>query len=379
MDGAPITVQTPVPTHGGGLVYRWQGNAVRYLLVTAKDDEQVWVWPKGHIESGDAGDTGATARREVEEEARVSAMVVAPLALSSFTRRDENIVVAYHLMRYVAPIDSRERRKVRWATYAEAMQLLTHEDARAVLVEAQPVLVDHLAAASESGFAAQFLMKEYDALTQEVERNEGRGETRLSMFMTLVTAVIAGLVTLAASDHASAANLVRPVVCFSLVGMLAIGVVLFFRLLKRNEATDGMVADLKSLRAIVRERLDPTGLLGTWRPFKRQLWSGRGGAAATEPRRKFGGLADTVAVINSILAGALAMVLAAEAFPADSSSRVAAWGFVAALATLATHLVYENVRWERHERDVRAGTRLRMSKLLTTDPGREKKDAANEL
>lgn len=338
-------MSTPVPTHGGGLVYRWQGNAVRYLLVTASDDERAWVWPKGHIGPGDAGDAGAAARREVAEEAGVSAMVVAPVALSSFTRRDENIVIAYYLLRYVAPVDALEKRNVRWATYAEAMQLLTHEDARTMLLEAQPVLVDHLAAASESGFAAQFLMKDYDALTQELERNEGRGETRLSMFMTLVTAVIAGLVTLAASDQASAANLVRPVVSFALAGMLAIGVVLFLRLLKRNEVTDGFVADLSRLRAIVRERLDPTGLLSAWRPFKPQQLNSRDGEdPATKRRRKFGGLADTVAVINSILAGALAMVPAAEAFPQDSFGRIAAWGLVAALATLAAHLVCESAR-----------------------------------
>jgi hypothetical protein len=218
------------------------------------------------------------------------------------------------------------------------------------------MLANHLPPASEpeSGFAAQFLMKEYDALTHELARNEDRGEARLTMFLTLVAAVIGGLVTLAASNEEAAVKLVRPVASFAIIGMLAIGVIVFLRLLKRDELTDNLIADLSSLRAIIRERLDPTGLLNTWQPFK-SLWSNStyDGNSSTKPRRRsLGKLANMMAVVNSILAGALAIVLADGIFPEDAfgdDAALAALSLVAALATLGTHLLCERA-WRRRPR-----------------------------
>jgi 8-oxo-dGTP pyrophosphatase MutT (NUDIX family) len=56
-------------TRAGGVVFRLNGQAPRYLLVEASGTRGRWVFPKGRVEDGESG--AMAALREVGEEACV--------------------------------------------------------------------------------------------------------------------------------------------------------------------------------------------------------------------------------------------------------------------------------------------------------------------
>ena len=61
----------------GGLVVRDDGDRLAVLLVRAKKDPSVWVFPKGHIEPGESAADAAV--REVQEESGVVAELLGPI------------------------------------------------------------------------------------------------------------------------------------------------------------------------------------------------------------------------------------------------------------------------------------------------------------
>jgi len=299
-------------THAGGIVYRRVDREVLYALVQSNDAEPVWVWPTGHLEQGESA--AEAAIREVREEAGIDARVVADLPARSFSRGGEASIVDYCLLEHQgSSVVTREARAFVWATYSDACALLTHPESVQLLEAAQSVLVDVLVSsmpASGRDWAAELLMKDYESLTKELELNESRGETRLSIYLTIATAVIAGLVSLSAAKSSAAPEFVRAVGAFGLSALLALGLVLFLRILKRDEKTDGFERDLKQAREIVRSRLDYAGLLVDWSPFRqrRTMNGNRIGQAEGSKSRAIGGLADLVAVIDSIVVAGLVLL-----------------------------------------------------------------------
>lgn len=303
----------PTTTHAGGVVYRVVDGEVLYALVRSNDPVPVWVWPTGHLEPGET--PAQAALREVREETGIAARVVAELPGRSFQRRGEWGRIAYFLLEHSGAVATQELRPVAWTRFGDACALLAHPESVELLTGVQPVLLDTLAksgepSAASNDWAAELLMKDYDALTQELERNEARGETRLSIYLTIVTAVIAGLVSLSAEKSQVEPTFVKAVGAFGMSALLALGLVLFLRMLKRDEKTDGFEQDLKQARDIVRSKLDPAGLLANWAPFKpkRTIPKDRIGQADGTKSRRIGGLADLVAVINSILVGGLVLL-----------------------------------------------------------------------
>ena len=122
-------------THAGGVVFRGAGGEVEYLVVQARDNPTQWVFPKGHIEAG--GTAAETARREVREEAGVSAEILGDAGSHEFELAKETVRTRYFLMRYAAKDEPGEPRGRRWCSYAEAQELLTFADTRALLAEAE--------------------------------------------------------------------------------------------------------------------------------------------------------------------------------------------------------------------------------------------------
>jgi len=290
------------PTHAGGLVYRCTQGVLRYALVTASDDPETWVLPKGHIEQYENAQQAAV--REVLEETGIEARVVSDLGVLRFSRKSQDIRAQFFLMVHEATTPTTEKRKLTWATFDEALELLTHEDARDLLVDAQPFVVAALAAATSSEAAQALLLKDYDSLTQALAANETLGDTRLNFFVGLVTAVVAGLVTLSSSDSTNAQVMSEPVTLFAVLALLALGIVVLFRIIHRNSVTDGYRKDLDRIRAIYREHFDRSGVLHSFRPFSK--WDkDKTGKKPVYKGRSFGGLADTVAVINGLLLAGL--------------------------------------------------------------------------
>lgn len=128
----------PTPTHAGGIVYRMSGGAPEFLLVTARSPRVEWVYPKGRIESGE--DPAAAAIREVEEEAGVRAAIVDQLSDVTVPVKGREQTVRYFLMTTSDPGESREGRRLVWATATMAEQHLAFPEARESLREALALL-----------------------------------------------------------------------------------------------------------------------------------------------------------------------------------------------------------------------------------------------
>jgi ATP adenylyltransferase len=119
----------------GAIVFRREDDRLRVLLVRSKKDRSVWVFPKGHIDPGEAA--ADTAMRETWEEAGVrgelGSAVGAPL---EFQSGDEPVSVQYFVVRAGAEEASPEGRDKQWLSIDEALTTLAFENAREKLREA---------------------------------------------------------------------------------------------------------------------------------------------------------------------------------------------------------------------------------------------------
>ncbi len=91
---------------------------------------------------------------------------------------------------------------------------------------------------SADSASKDLLLADYRHLAESFWNNEKTGETRVSLFIGLVTLVIGALVTLVASDDPPGDDTMRIIVMLSLFGLLMLGVITWLRILKRNETTD---------------------------------------------------------------------------------------------------------------------------------------------
>jgi len=118
-------------THAGGIVMRFQEDAPRYLVVTAKSDSQRWIFPKGRIDTGET--VRAAAEREVREEGWVTATIIDSVGSVEFDKDGRPACVEYFLMSYVRDAGRGEDRKRRWCKYEEALGLLVSNPSRVLL------------------------------------------------------------------------------------------------------------------------------------------------------------------------------------------------------------------------------------------------------
>lgn len=122
---------TPVP-QAGGIVVRRDGDRLSVLLVRAKKDPAIWIFPKGHIELGETAD--AAALREVHEEAGIVGDVVGPVGQPlEFQSGDELVRVQYFLIRARAETPHTDGREKRWFEANAAIAALQFDNARALL------------------------------------------------------------------------------------------------------------------------------------------------------------------------------------------------------------------------------------------------------
>jgi len=124
-------------THAGGIVVRYiKGKENTILLVTAKENKDQWVFPKGHIEKGEGH--GETAVREVFEESGIISHIEKPIGSFSFLKGTngsvEKVYCKIYLMKYIGEgSQNREKRKIEWFTLEEALNLVTFEDSKSLL------------------------------------------------------------------------------------------------------------------------------------------------------------------------------------------------------------------------------------------------------
>jgi 8-oxo-dGTP pyrophosphatase MutT (NUDIX family) len=125
----------PLVRQAGAIAFRdrWQ-----FLLVTARRDPRVWIFPKGHIEDGESQEE--TALRELAEEGGVEGRVVAKAGTLDIDTGGETLRVDYYLVHAEREIETSEGRSRKWCTYEQAVSLIAFEETRRLLGKARDIL-----------------------------------------------------------------------------------------------------------------------------------------------------------------------------------------------------------------------------------------------
>jgi len=204
---------------------------------------------------------------------------------------------------------------------------------------------------SANDSAKELLLADYASLADSLWKNEQSGETRVNWFIGLSTAAAGGLIGLTTAEHRLHGQPLRLVCITTLFALFAFGFVTLFRILKRNETTDGFIADSKAIRQLFKEHFDAGDILRDYHPF----------SAPGEKKlaRKLGGLAHVVLTINSLL---LAGMAAAVVYPFGVRDRAAfherlAWTYVVPI--VAFGVAWFAQFWYVQRRDAGSRSQLR--------------------
>lgn len=129
----------------GAVVFSPAAAGVRYLLI--HDSHGNWGFPKGHVEGNESH--LETAMRELREETGVDDVVAhGPITEIDWTFRNRRVLIhkrcRYFLMETsrteVRPQSEEGIRECRWCAYDDAEGMLTFENTRAVLADANRIV-----------------------------------------------------------------------------------------------------------------------------------------------------------------------------------------------------------------------------------------------
>ncbi len=195
--------------------------------------------------------------------------------------------------------------------------------------------------------AKEFLLEEYKSLSKALEVNEEIGETRVNWLIGIVTAVLGGVVAILTAEKSAVVQETRELIaiCF-LLGLWLLGYLTLRRILKRNATTDGFKRDLRRIRDIFRDYYDPNRVLIGYQGF----------AAGGSPRkkkggRKYGGLADLVSALNSLIVAALAGTI--SCFNGDRGRDTAVVGIAAFVLSALVHRCYVQASHQKIHKKLR--------------------------
>ena len=146
--------------------------------------------------------------------------------------------------------------------------------------------------------AKELLLKDLEHFAESMWRNEEIGEKRFSFFVTLVTAVIGGLVALGTSGSGPVRTTVVAAAGWAAAVLLVFGLMTYLRMLQRNRVTDEYQRTLKYLRKLLATRSEELDDYVV--PRMRKSFLGKW---------LKGGYAETIGVINGMLLVALLVLL----------------------------------------------------------------------
>jgi len=128
-------VDNAIP-QAGGIVFRCDGAAISILLVRAKRDPAIWIFPKGHIEADET--EAETALRETREEAGISGEIVGRVGSpSEFHNGRELVRVQYFLIRALTETPETDGREKRWFAFDDAVAAVPYDEMRRLLEQAR--------------------------------------------------------------------------------------------------------------------------------------------------------------------------------------------------------------------------------------------------
>lgn len=168
--------------------------------------------------------------------------------------------------------------------------------------------------------SADLLIADLEHFGESLWRNEEVGEKRFNFFITLVTAVIAGLVAFHTSDAQLDPPTMKAVTNGALIALLVLGLLTYMRMLQRNRVTDQYQRTLK----YIRQKLADLNHLPEYKVPQ---------PLDTGIRKWFrGGLAETVGAIDSVLLCTLLIINAVNVWLAGAVGLLSLaifWGLAA--------------------------------------------------
>jgi 8-oxo-dGTP pyrophosphatase MutT (NUDIX family) len=290
----------------GAIVYRTD-DGMRILLVRDSSGK-AWVFPKGHLKHKEP--LSDAALREAQEEAGVVGRVVSTLHPPlEFSSKDEDVRVHYFLVERTGSKDKHEPREQVWLPPADALERVTHQDARRLLglalfdIERETgQLISPRDDAPE--LVKTLIAQEYEHLAESFLRNEESGETRVTVFLSILAGLGGIIGYLGLKENAlerGAANLLALTV---LVIAIALGGVTLLRIITRNAASDRYKDGLSRLRRFA--------VGSSSSPYARYLLSDPFQSQRRKPfkwRSARGGWLETVIVIEALLIGVFIVFL----------------------------------------------------------------------
>ena len=116
----------------GAIVVRVDDSEPHVLLVTSKRNAKNWIFPKGHIETGETPE--AAALRELKEEAGVVGKLIGPAGVLEYSFLGAKARVEYFLVQYTREAGPPEDGRTRiWCRLDDALERLSYKNTRKLL------------------------------------------------------------------------------------------------------------------------------------------------------------------------------------------------------------------------------------------------------
>ena len=147
----------------------------------------------------------------------------------------------------------------------------------------------------------EFIMAEYNRYADLFKFSEEAGEKRLTFYMSLVTAIVGGIVALYAKGDIGASDdfsFLSILILIAQAGLLSVGHLVYMRMVKRNETTDNCKNNMDWVRKIMIAA--HRGSAESLNEFRR-IEVHEPPPDKPQPERKPGSLKDIVAIINVFL------------------------------------------------------------------------------
>lgn len=120
----------------GGVVFRWKGDSLQVLLISARTNRRRWVLPKGRAKRGESREDAAL--RELREEAGVRGKIVGDAGQVRQGNRLVRTHIEYFIIAYRGDAkDAGEARRVKWCSPSNATKLLSSSATRRMFREAR--------------------------------------------------------------------------------------------------------------------------------------------------------------------------------------------------------------------------------------------------
>ncbi len=162
-------------------------------------------------------------------------------------------------------------------------------------------------------FLKDLLLEDYRYRAEALRRSEQAGETRVNIFMGLVSVVAASLVALSNAQHGPDPSSLRLIIECVTILLTVVGWLTLMRLLIRNDHTDECKRDLDRIRQVFKEQFDRDGRLVDYFPV------GALKQSSNVSSRRFGGLAHLMAGLNSLLVGVVILLVSLPVGPSGKA------------------------------------------------------------